>query len=555
MRTSTLTATTVVLATTAGLFTAVAAPASAAVSCTSPVYKRQFFANTTFSGTAKKTDCDSAIDEKWGAKAPASGLPTNNFAVRWSVTRDFGSGGPFTLSVAAQDGIRVYVDSSRKVDLWKNGSTTTSKAVNLTLPKGRHTVRVDYVNWTGNANVKFAYTPRASAGVDKVKPLAPTAPALTYTQATGAARLTWAKNQEMDLAGYRVYRRPASGAATAWTRLASTTATSYTDAALPPTGETYMYQVRAYDKVGNESAGSVDRTVVTVDRTAPTQVTGLTALGTTAGNSLFWQASSAKDVHHYEVWGAPEGQQDPDGPETVFGTSYTDVLAEPGTAYRYTVRAVDTAMNVGPASLPVAVTLPAASALPAPSGVQGTPSDASTSVVWSSDPGAQDVSGFRVYRRTSATGGWSLIGAPDATASSYEDTSAPRGTAYYLVTTVDGTGAESVPSAQAAVDRLSPATATGPAAPLLTLVSSGAPRRSPVQVTAAPGTGDKDRVLRGYSWEISGACGSSGTSLSTTGAISWTSPYNGPCTATVHAVDVYGRQSEQSATVDFFVGR
>ncbi|MFD1276002.1 PA14 domain-containing protein [Streptomyces kaempferi] len=124
------------LATAAGLLTVTAVPASAATTCTSPVYKRQFYANTTFSGTPKRTDCDSTVDENWGAKAPASGLPTNNFAVRWSVTRDFGSGGPFTLSVAVQDGIRVYVDSSRKVDLWKNGSTTTKKTVNVTIPAG-----------------------------------------------------------------------------------------------------------------------------------------------------------------------------------------------------------------------------------------------------------------------------------------------------------------------------------------------------------------------------------------------------------------------------------
>lgn len=55
-----------VLATAGALLTAVAAPASAATTCASPVYKRQFFANTTFSGTPKKTDCDSAIDQNWG---------------------------------------------------------------------------------------------------------------------------------------------------------------------------------------------------------------------------------------------------------------------------------------------------------------------------------------------------------------------------------------------------------------------------------------------------------------------------------------------------------
>ncbi len=81
------------------------------------MFKRQFFANTTLSGTPRKTDCDSMINESWKNGAPATGLPSNDFSVRWTVTRDFGSGGPFALATEAQDGIRVYVDGKRKIDL------------------------------------------------------------------------------------------------------------------------------------------------------------------------------------------------------------------------------------------------------------------------------------------------------------------------------------------------------------------------------------------------------------------------------------------------------
>ncbi|MGY5044534.1 PA14 domain-containing protein [Streptomyces sp. 900105755] len=129
---TTLQATAVVLATTAGLLTTVAVPtASAATTCASPVFKRQLFANTTFKGTPKKTACDSAIDESWSG-APASGLPKDNFGVRWSVTRDFGSGGPFALAASGLDGIRVYLDGVRKIDLWKNTTKTVTKTVNAT---------------------------------------------------------------------------------------------------------------------------------------------------------------------------------------------------------------------------------------------------------------------------------------------------------------------------------------------------------------------------------------------------------------------------------------
>ncbi|WP_369260819.1 PA14 domain-containing protein [Streptomyces sp. R35] len=291
-----------VLATAGALLTAVATPASAATSCASPVYKRQFFANTTFSGTPKKTDCDSAIDQNWGSGAPASGLPTNNFGVRWTVTRDFGSGGPFTFSAQALDGIRVYLDGTRKIDLWKNVSTTQSKSVKLTVPSGTHTVRVDYVNWTGSAKVKFTYAPRTSASDDTVKPLAPSGAAVTYTGSTGKAKVTWSRNKEMDLAGYRVFRRLKGG--TTWTKLTTTTATSYTDTP-PPTGQTYYYEVRAYDKAGNESSGTADQGVTTVDKTPPAapfvEMDSCPADQPYAAPELVTTAANAADITLYEM--------------------------------------------------------------------------------------------------------------------------------------------------------------------------------------------------------------------------------------------------------------
>ncbi|MGW7667915.1 fibronectin type III domain-containing protein [Streptomyces sp. NPDC054775] len=346
-------ATAVVLTTAGGLLTALATPASAAVSCASPVYKRQFFANTTFSGTPKKTDCDSTISENWGTGRPTSALPVDNFSVRWTVTRDFGSGGPFALTASAQDGIRVYLDGSRKIDLWKNVSSTVSRTVNLTVPSGKHTLRVDYVNWTRSANVKFAYAPRTSATVDKVRPLAPAGTSVSYDRATVKARLTWSKNKEMDLAGYRVYRRPKSS--TGWTRLATTTATSYTDTTLPVTGAAYYYEIRAYDKAGNESAGTADQAVTTVDRTPPPVPAGPSVTREPEALRVRW--SAAEGAASYRVYRATGA----DGTYTRVGTtaqvSYLDASAAEGTTYYYRVTALDSAGNESARSVAVSGTL------------------------------------------------------------------------------------------------------------------------------------------------------------------------------------------------------
>ncbi|MFF7126018.1 PA14 domain-containing protein [Streptomyces sp. NPDC008240] len=349
------TTTAVVLSATGALLSTATTAASAAPSCPSPSYIRTFYANTTFSGAPKKTDCDSGISEHWGTGAPATGLPRDNFGVRWSVTRDFGSGGPFSLPVSTQDGVRVYLDGVRKVDIWKNVSTDQSKSVDVTIPSGRHTLRVDYVNWTGTADVAFSYLPRLSAADDKVKPLVPTGTSVSYDTATGRAKPSWTKNKEMDLAGYRVYRR-LKGTSFGSKPLATTTSTSYTDATLPKTGETYYYEVRAYDRAGNESAGTADQAVTTVDRVAPDAPANVSAGGhfgpadSTGGLKVVWDRVTG--AVSYRVFRAASEN----GTYTALGTtdqlSYLDTSAAEKVVYYYRVSAVDAAGNESARSEP-----------------------------------------------------------------------------------------------------------------------------------------------------------------------------------------------------------
>ncbi|WP_051845705.1 fibronectin type III domain-containing protein [Streptomyces globisporus] len=396
-------AVTAALAASGGLLTAT--PAAAAVTCASPLWKAEFYANSTFSGTPKLTSCDSAIAENYGYGDPAGGsLPRDNFSVRWSISRDFGSGGPFTFTAAAQDGIRVNLDGVRKIDLWKNVSTTQKKTVNLTIPSGRHTITVYYAAWTGAANVTFAYTPVTSATVDKVRPLAPV---ITGAEHDGLGKTTvrWNANKEMDLAGYSVYRRPSTS--TTWGRVSGTvllTSRSYVDNT-PLTGQSYVYEVRARDKAGNESVGSGDWTVFTADRTAPATPKGVTVSTDNNQNQVRWQA--ATDAVRYEV----EAADKPEGPYTLLPSPtggpitwlyYWDGSAPLGVPRYYRVRAFD------------AVDLPSAySAVVSGDRVDTTPPPPPTGLTAVADPGETVLSwamagsfdvdiashgGYRVYR-------------------------------------------------------------------------------------------------------------------------------------------------------------
>ncbi|WP_190155804.1 fibronectin type III domain-containing protein [Streptomyces litmocidini] len=389
-------ATTAALAAFGGLLTAT--PAAAAVTCASPVWKAEYFANSTFSGTPKLTTCDSAIAENYGYGDPAGvTLPRDNFSVRWSVTRDFGSGGPFAFTAAAQDGIRVNLDGVRRIDLWKNVSTTQKKTVDLTVPSGRHTITVYYAAWTGAANVAFAYAPVTSATVDKVRPLAPTGAGVTYDRTLNKATLRWAPNKEMDLAGYRVYRRPSTS--TTWARTGSATALvttpSFVDSP-PPTGQTYLYEVRAVDRAGNESPGSADLTVASVDRTPTAAPAGVTATDDATGVVLAWEPVTG--AAKYTVHRQRTGTTDPVAQVAtgVTGTTWTDTAAAENTGYTYWVEAVDAAGN---ASARTAVTATHGDhTAPAPvAGLEATPREDGVLLEWTPNP-EPDVKLYEIYK-------------------------------------------------------------------------------------------------------------------------------------------------------------
>ncbi|MFE2012103.1 cellulose 1,4-beta-cellobiosidase [Streptomyces sp. NPDC059491] len=645
MRTArqTTVAATVVLAAAGGLL-ATAPTASAAVTCAAPLFKREYFANTTLTGTPKRTDCDSAVNEHWTG-APAYGLPRDRFGVRWTVTRDFGSGGPFTLSVAARDGVRVYLDGVRKYSAWSDLATARKGAVNVTVPQGRHTLRVDFVNWTGAADVAFSYLPRTAAAVDRVKPLAPTAATVSHDRATGRTRISWARNKEMDLAGYRVYRR-LSGQAFPARPLVAVTGLTHTDAT-PATGQTFLYEVRAVDRANNESPGTADLAVATVDRTppgaptgvtatvgagavavrwqpvagatsyrvvraaaptgpwttvvdsvtgtarqdtavdirqqwyyrvaardaagnlsaasatgttgvpdttAPEPVTSLAATGTTAGNRVTWAASASTDTVGYEVFAAPAGETDQDGPEFVTGTALHDALATAGTATVYRVGAVDAYDNVSPAES-VTVTRPAPADVPVPASVTGVPEDDGNHLAFTlPEPAdAGPASGHRVYRRTAASPLWTAVDSPDAEPGTATDRTAPLGRATYYVVALNAAGEEGAPSATVDVVREAPVLTAPLSAPRLTVVQDV---RIAVKVDVQPALADLGKGVSGYRWRFSCVSGTWQTSLGETVRIQQYVPSAGPCTLDVLALGHYGTATDSvPASTDFFFTR
>ncbi|MFG2940927.1 fibronectin type III domain-containing protein [Streptomyces sp. NPDC048282] len=360
------------------------------------MWTERYYANTSFSGTPKKSVCDKAIDENYGSGGPPGvGLPRDKFGVRWTMNRDFGSGGPFVFTVAVRDGIRVYLDGQRKIDLWGDVAKTRTKSVNVNIPRGKHALRVDFAAFTGKADVEFAYQTRTSPDVDKVRPLAPTGVggALVPGYRAIGVSVKWAKNVELDLGGYRLYRRP-TGSST-WTLISGRkliTGHSYTD--VPATdGSAFDYAVTAVDQAGNESSPGVVKGVASGDITPPTTPTGLTATGTDAGVELSWHP--VPDAKYYEVVRVNPQLTEQVLVGTPKGTTITDTTVARDVDALYRVAAVDEAGNISAYS----PDLTARRLVAAPGDVAATvsKSGAKVTLTWTVPADGGEYVGFNVY--------------------------------------------------------------------------------------------------------------------------------------------------------------
>jgi serine protease AprX len=127
---------------------------------------------------------------------------------------------------------------------------------------GTYTLRVSSYSGSGPyfVDISAGLTPPLPPVPDTTAPAAPSG--LAGTAGDASVSLNWDDNAEVDVAGYRVYRKNSDGT---WPSLplASPTASSYTDTTLT-NGTTYTYRVTAYDTSNNESVPSGEASAVPV---------------------------------------------------------------------------------------------------------------------------------------------------------------------------------------------------------------------------------------------------------------------------------------------------
>ncbi len=229
----------------------------------------------------------------------------------------------------------------------------------------------------------------------------------------------------------------------------------------------------------------------TPQATVPAAPSRLVASGGNGSVVLSWAVPATdggSPITGYDVYRgtSPGGESATPLASNVVTNGFTDTSAVNGTTYYYTVAAVN-AVGLSPQSSEASATPSQPAAVPsAPQGLAATGANGTVKLSWSAPAsnGGAAVTGYDVYRGTSAGGESATPVATNVTGTSFTDTGLVNGTTYYYtVAAVNAAGTSphsgeasatpQVPSAAAFVQRVGSVTASASRA--TTTVPVGAP--------------------------------------------------------------------------------
>jgi beta-glucosidase len=119
--------------------------------------KAEYFQNITLDGQPAVTAIDPVVDFSWDQYRPRPGIKPDSFSVRWTGKLVPPKSGRYTLSVAADDGSRLFVDGRKILEDWSRHEPRTQSA-DLDLKAGReYDIRIEYFEMMWGASVRFAW--------------------------------------------------------------------------------------------------------------------------------------------------------------------------------------------------------------------------------------------------------------------------------------------------------------------------------------------------------------------------------------------------------------
>ncbi len=115
-----------------------------------------YYPNTSLSGTPSLSRVESAVNYVYGTAAPnyIPGFPADNWSATWESTQQF-TAGTYRFTARYDDGARVYLDGVLIINNFTANNTLIETTAEVALTEGAHTIRVEYVEFTGESAIQF----------------------------------------------------------------------------------------------------------------------------------------------------------------------------------------------------------------------------------------------------------------------------------------------------------------------------------------------------------------------------------------------------------------
>jgi hypothetical protein len=105
------------------------------------------------------TRIDTTVNFGWAAAAPAAGVKTDDFAVRWTGQVQAPVSGTYRFRTISDDGIRLWVNGQQIINNWTDHSATTNTSAAVSLAAGvKYTIVLEYYEHTGQATARLQWS-------------------------------------------------------------------------------------------------------------------------------------------------------------------------------------------------------------------------------------------------------------------------------------------------------------------------------------------------------------------------------------------------------------